>query len=336
MFLSVKAIPHLGVDDFPKWSHRLAQPYHAQYLAMYSSVFGGIVTDARLMMVPADDHLVHRGDGVFETFKCVNGGLYNMTAHLDRLCHSARGLSLALPCPERDLADIVVETVRAGGRRDALVRVLLGRGPGSLGVNPYDPPRPSLYVIVSAYRQPFMELHPGGARAKTSALPVKPSPFANIKSVNYLYNVLMKKEAVDSGVDFVVAFDEEGHLAEGPTENAGIVTRDGVLRVPRPARILAGTTMLRVMELARALPAGSAVVRTENADLAKADVARAAEMLIFGTTPDVTAVVEFDGRPVGDGRPGPAFQVLGRLLADDIRGNASLRTPVFEDARPAE
>ncbi len=324
-------IPHLDPDDFPRWSRNLSQPYHAQYLAMYSSVFGGIVTDPRLMLVPADDHLVHRGDGVFETFKCVDGGLYNMTAHLDRLCHSARGLSLALPCAEEELGEIVVQTVRAGGRRDALVRVLLGRGPGSLGVSPYDCPRPSLYVIVSGYRKPFMELHPDGARAKTSSLPVKPPPFSNIKSVNYLYNVLMKKEAVDAGVDFVVSFDEQGHLAEGPTENAGLVTREGVLRVPRPGRILAGTTMLRVMELAREQPPGGPVIRAEAADIGRGDIEAAAELLVFGTTPDVTAVVEFDGRPVGGGRPGPAFRALSRLLAEDIRGNASLRTPVFGD-----
>jgi branched-chain amino acid aminotransferase len=219
--------------------------------------------------------------------------------------------------------------VFTGGRPDCLVRLLLSRGPGSLGVSPYDCPEPALYVVVSEYRKPFMDVHPEGAKAKASALPVKAAPFANLKSVNYLTNVLMKKEAVDAGVDFVVSFDENGHLAEGPTENAGIVTRDGRLRVPKPERILAGTTMLRVVELARALPGTQQLAGVETADITRTDVAGAPEILIFGTTPDVTAVVEFDGKPVGGGKPGPIFKVLSRLLADDIHKNASMQTRVF-------
>ena len=54
----------------------------------------------------------------------------------------------------------------------------------------------------------------------------------------------------------------------------------------------------------------------------------AAEVLIFGTTPDVTAVIEFDGRSVGSGKPGPAFRELSRLLREDILGNRSLHTPM--------
>ena len=307
----------------------MRRPSHAQYYAMYSSLYEGVVTDPLLMMVPVDDHMVHRGDAVFETLKCVHGNLYNLPAHLARLAASARGLSLQLPCTEKELTEILVQTVFVGGHPDCLVRLLLSRGPGSLGVSPYDCPTPALYVVVSEYKKPFMEVHPEGAKVKTSAIPVKTAPFANFKSVNYLTNVLMKKEAVDAGVDFVVSFDEHGHLAEGPTENAGIVTRDGRLRVPKPERILAGTTMLRVMDLAGTLPSSRQLTGVETADITRADISGASEILIFGTTPDVTAVIEFDGNPVSGGTPGPIFKKLGRLLDDDIHLNASRQTRVF-------
>ncbi|MFH0953858.1 MAG: aminotransferase class IV [Verrucomicrobiota bacterium] len=322
-------LPHLNLESFPEWSKKLRRPFHDQYYAMYSSVFGGVVADPRLMLVPVDDHMVHRGDGVFETLKFVNGGIYNLKAHLDRLCSSARGLALALPCGPEDMADIIVQTARVAGKREGLIRVLLSRGPGSLGVNPYDCPAPALYVVVSEFKKPFMELRPEGARVRTSSMPVKPSPFSSIKSVNYLFNALMKKEAVDAGVDFVVSFDEKGFLAEAPTENAGIVTSAGVLQVPRPERILAGTTMNRVLELARQLVEIGQLARTESAGITKDRVVEASEMLIFGTTPDVTAVVEFDGKPVGSGQPGPAFRALSRLLLDDLYHNRSLQTPIF-------
>jgi branched-subunit amino acid aminotransferase/4-amino-4-deoxychorismate lyase len=322
-------IRNLDSSDFSSWMLKLRRPFHAQYYAMYSSVYDGIVTDPLLMMVPVDDHMVHRGDAVFETLKCVGGNIYNMHAHVGRLASSARGLSLNLPWNEKELAEIVVQTVFTGGRPDCLVRLLLSRGPGSLGVSPYDCPAPALYVVVSEYKKPFMDLHPEGAKAKTSALPVKTAPFANLKSVNYLTNVLMKKESVDAGVDFVVSFDENGHLAEGPTENAGIVARDGRLCVPKPERILAGTTMRRVMELAKSLPGTQQLAGMEESDITRADVAGAPEILIFGTTPDVTAVIEFDGKPVGGGKPGPVFKMLSRLLSDDIHQNASMQTRVF-------
>jgi len=138
----------------------MRRDFHANYYAMYSSVYGGIVTDPALMMVPVDDHMVHRGDGVFETFKCVNGSVYNMKAHLERLQHSASGLYFRLPWSLDEIGSIVVETVKAGARKDCLVRLFVSRGPGSFDVNPKDCPSPQLYVAVTSLKKPFMELHP--------------------------------------------------------------------------------------------------------------------------------------------------------------------------------
>lgn len=288
------------------------------YYAMYSSAWDGILTEPRLMMVPVDDHLVHRGDGVFETLKCVNGRIYLAAEHVARLFRSAEAIGLQPPWTPDDLIQLMVHTVRAGRQRDCLIRILLSRGPGSFGVNPYDCPRPGLYLIAHALTPPFMTAHPAGARVKTSALPVKAGWFATAKTCNYLPNALMKKEAVDAGVDFTVNLDERGFLGEGATENIGLLTRDGVLRVPPSGRILPGTTMLRTLELARQHLLGTTLRAVETADLRPADLAAAGEAFIFGTTPDVTALVEFDGQPVGEGRPGPVWRQLSDLLTREI------------------
>ena len=288
------------------------------YYAMYSTAWNGILTEPRLMMVPVDDHLVHRGDGVFETLKCVNGRIYLAADHVARLFRSATAIGLNMPCSAADLTDLMVQTVRAGRQRDCLVRLLLSRGPGSFGVNPYDCPHPGLYIIAHALTPPFMTAHPAGARVKTSAIPVKAGWFATAKTCNYLPNALMKKEAVDAGVDFTVNVDERGFLGEGATENISLLTRDGARPVPRHDRILPGTTMLRALDLARQHLLGSALRQIENADLTAADLTGAAEAFIFGTTPDVTALVEFDGRAIGDGKPGPVWKQLSDLLTRDI------------------
>jgi branched-chain amino acid aminotransferase len=300
-----------------------AAPY-----AMYSSVAGGITTDPALMSVPVDDHLVHRGDGVFETIKCVDGAFYGLDRHLDRLQRSAAGIGLAVPCGRDALHQAVVATVLAGGRRDALVRVLFARGPGGMGVNPYETGGPQLYIVAYRLPPPFMASHPGGARAAATAIPVKAGLLATIKTCNYLPNVLMKKEAVDRGVDFVLAFDEEGCLAESATENAGIVTGAGDLVVPEEGRILPGVTMGRVLQLAVPLAGRSPLGAVRRARIPRQELAAAAEILIFGTTPDVTSVVEWEGRPVGDGRPGPVGGLLAGLLHGDIAECAAMRTPL--------
>lgn len=296
---------------------------------MYSSPLGGIVTDPRLMLVPADDHLVHRGDGVFDTAKCVAGNLYNLAAHLDRLEQSGARIKLTSPLDRATLHEAVVMTVRAGGHRDCLVRILLGRGPGSLGINPRDCPRASLYILAYAGHPAFMVAHPAGARIITSRVPLKPGLFATIKTVNYLPNALMKLEAAEAGVDFSVAFDEAGHMAEGATENFGIITSDGRLLLPKPERILAGTTMNRVLELAADLTKEGMLQKIVRADITRAEALAAAEVLIFGTTPDVTSVVEWDGECIGNGRPGPIGTELNARIQRDERENTALLSPVW-------
>jgi branched-chain amino acid aminotransferase len=149
---------------------------------------------------------------------------------------------------------------------------------------------------------------------------------AEIKNCNYLPNVLMKRESIDWGVDFVVGYDAQGHLTEGPTENAGIVTRHGELAFPRLENILAGTTMLRLVDLAKAFPDSGELRAIRFRDISEDEVRAAAEVLVVGTTINVVAVRAYEGQPVGDGRPGPVWRRLQTLLEEDILQNSAMRT----------
>jgi branched-chain amino acid aminotransferase len=302
------------------------QPFQRHYLAMYSSLAGGIVTDPLLMSIPLDDHLVHRGDGVFEMFKCLDGGIYNLKAHLERLQASSGTIGLALPQSPAQMQQTVIETIRAACVRDCAVRVFVSRGPGSFGVNPYDCPASQLYVIVSVLPPAFMTAHPQGATVITSAIPIKHPFFATMKNCNYLPNVLMKKEAIDAGADFSVAFDASGHLAEGATENVGIVSEAGALVCPRLGNVLCGTTMSRALELAKTLVAEGVLQKAGYDDITRDEIRLAREMLIFGTTTDVTFVRRFDARDMPGHRP--VFEALSRLLLDDIHNSTAHRTPI--------
>jgi len=316
-----------GFEEWARAAEAARKPWQKNHIAMYTSEFDAIVLDPQLWRIPLDDHLVHRGDGVFEMFKCENRAAYNMEAHLARLVHSAR--SIGLEWKKGGIDDIREKTIaamKAAGRDRQYVRVMLSRGPGSFAVNPYDCPEPSLYVMVYAWHEPFMTLHPEGAKTCRSDVRVKEPRYATRKSGNYLPNVMMKKEAVERGCDFAVAFDDAGHMAEGATENFGIVSAAGELLFPDLSGILSGTTMLRTMELAEKLVADGTLAAVRHADITEADVEAAREITVVGSTLDVAAGVTWNGRPVGDGKPGPVALALNALLHEDIQSNAALRT----------
>src|SRR5210317_266833 len=140
-------LPHLGLEDCQRLAEDWVKPYHQNYLAMYSSVLGGVVTDPFLMTIPVDDHMVHRGDGIFEAFKCVNGNIYNLTAHLERLERSARAVYLTLPASLEHITDLVIGTIRIAGARDCLIRLFVSRGPGGFTTNPYECPSSQIYIV---------------------------------------------------------------------------------------------------------------------------------------------------------------------------------------------
>lgn len=303
----------------------------SDYYAMYSSVLDGITCNPSLMMIPVDDHVVHRGDGVFESIKCVNGAVFNLGAHLDRLMASASKLRLVVPVTMARLQELIIDAIRAGGHRQCSIRVLLTRGTGNMGINPYDCKQVQLYIIIYKLSLPTMDCHPGGVRLVRSHIPAKASFFAQIKSCNYLPNVLMSMETVDAGADFAAGFTDDGFLTEGATENIVVVRADGVLAAPRLETILAGTTMQLVMRLAGGLVERGVLSDVMYTDISEQDMIDAREILVVGTTRDVTSVVYYEHHRIGDGSLGPIYHALSTLLKAEIQNNQHLLVNVFDE-----
>jgi len=298
--------------------------------AMFSSIVDAITTDPAAMVVPVDDHLVHRGDGVFESMKCMDGAIYNIDAHLDRLDRARKAVELEFPYTREDLLEIISQTIHAGGRRDCLIRILVSRGTGTMSVDPNKCKRPELYVAVYKLPEKWLKKERYPAHVAISKVPIKPPFFATIKSCNYLPNVLMKKEAEDREVDFVIALSEKGDLGEGATENFAIVTADRQLLAPPTDRVLMGTTLQRVIELAQDLVESGDLKRAGYAPITPMDAAGSDEMLVIGTTRDILPVSVFEGKKVGKGQPGPIYKKLLKLLRDDMRTNEGRRFMVYK------
>ncbi|MDR0621914.1 MAG: aminotransferase class IV [Deltaproteobacteria bacterium] len=300
------------------------QPWHENYYVMFSTAWGGFSTNPSVWGVPPDDHMTHRGDAIFESFKCVGGRAYCFKEHLERLANSAAALGLEIPLPPDEILDILKQAYRLGGHEDFVVRLTVSRGPGSFSINPYDSVGGSqLYLVTLKLKQPSPETYESGVKLGTAPFPAK-TEYSSIKSCDYLHNVLAKKAALDAGANYVVSFDEEGYMTEGATESVGLITKSGDLCVPSFSRILKGVTLARVLELAQKLVSLGKLNKVENRDFTESEAkSQAAEVFLATTSFDVLGVSHWDGQPVGPGRAGPITKELRALIDSDIRDHAS-------------
>lgn len=331
-----------------KVSERLQKLHHdntENYKAFYSSVVGGITTDPAAMVVPIDDHMVHRGHAVFDTALLCNGHLYELEPHMDRFERSATKARLRAPYSREELRRIIIATAAESGVRDGHVRYWMSAGIGGFTLSMSECPQSSFYAIALA--------HPSGPPAPvegikviTSSVPIKPREFATTKSVNYLPNAMVVAEAEENGASTGIWLDQEGYVGEGPSMNVAFVTADGYLLVPDFERILAGCTMKKVMVLAEKLMKGGSsekLLASSNGGTASAEPLlkgvryrkvtveegrSAAEMMLCGSGVKVKPVVQWDDSVIGSGKPGPVTLALKKLLAEEMESSAESRIPV--------
>jgi len=314
---------------------RLQDAVHAKasnFYAMYSSALGGIVTDPALMVLPLDDHMVHRGHSVFDTATLTGGMLYQLDPHLDRLLRSAELARVPLPFPREELRQIILDTAAASRQREGSVRYWLSAGPGGFGLGPAECVGSSFYVIVFNQELYPASYYTDGMKVITSNIPIKPPLFARIKSTNYLPNVLVVLEAKDRSADNGIFIDQRGMVAESSNMNVAFVTKDRVFRHPVFDAILSGITIQRVLQFAQRLVQQGDLKEIRLADVSVSEGREAAEMMLIGSSIKIAPVVEWDGRPIGDGKPGPIAKMLLQLWEEDVRSAADqlVRVPYPE------
>jgi 4-amino-4-deoxychorismate lyase len=295
---------------------RTRQP--VKYWAFYSSQLGGIVTDPALMVVPFDDHMVHRGHGIFDTAAIEAGKIYDLAAHLDRFVRSARNSKLRIPAQE-EMRDLIVRTTAASGQRNGSIRYWASAGPGSLGLTPAAGAEPGFFVMIFAGLAYPDSWYTQGLRVMTTTYPIKPPLYAVTKSTNYLPNTLMQMEAQERGLDNGVFVDEAGNVGESSNMNVAFIAADGTLKHPKFDHILSGCTSLRLLELATALETRKVIRGIQVCDIPVAEARASREMLLIGSSIKVAPIVEWDGKPIGDGKPGPVARALRELLDEDMR-----------------
>ncbi len=317
-------IPLLSSKEAMKQLRRSIHPNATNFFAMYSSLLEGIVTDPALMVLPLDDHMVHRGHGVFDTATLIHGKLYQLDEHIERFLRSAKMARIPLPFTPDQLRQIILHTAAASGQRDASVRYWLSAGPGGFSLDSSECVGSSFYVMIfrqEGYPEAFYK---GGIKVVTSTVPIKPPLFARVKSTNYLPNVLVVLEAKERGAQNGIFMDHRGMVGEGSNMNVAFVSRDRIFRHPPFDSILPGITIQRITQLARRLVEQGDLRDIVFSDIPVEEGRSAAEMLLIGSTIKVMPVIEWDDRLIGDGRPGPIAKKLLDLWHKDARTPSQL------------
>ena len=274
------------------------------------------LVDESQATVSVFDHGLLYGDGVFEGIRVYGGKVFELDAHIKRLYASANAIRLNMPVDPDTMTDRTRQTVDANDIKDGYIRLIVTRGVGTLGLNPLVCKKGQVIIIAATIQLYPEELYRSGLKV-ISASTVRNHPLTvspQIKSLNYLNNILAKIEALDRDMLEAIMYNHEGYVAEATGDNVFIVKDGGLASPPISAGSLPGITRGVVMRLAR----DSGYEVTEQ-NLTRYDLYAADEIFLTGTAAEVIGIVEIDGRTIGSGRPGPVTQELLKRFAQYTR-----------------
>lgn len=255
------------------------------------------------------DHGFLYGDGVFEGIRAYNGKVFKLDEHIDRLYNSASAICLKIPLSKEEMKATILECLRKNDLKDAYIRPIVSRGIGDLGLDPRKCPKPNIIIITQEWGALYGDLYEKGLAAVTVGVRRNPPEALppNIKSLNYLNNILAKLEANEKGGDEAIMFDVHGNLSEGTGDNIFLVNNEHIV-TPPTINNLEGITRATVIDIAKKL---GYVVEEKNCGLY--DLYTADEVFVTGTAAEVAPMTKIDGRVIGDGKPG---KITKQLMAE--------------------
>jgi branched-chain amino acid aminotransferase len=285
-------------------------------MGMFASVNGEVVPveEARVSVL---DNGFTFGDSAYETIRTYRGRPFEWGRHVRRLRASAGRLGFEIPLTDGQLLERLDAVLRRAANPESYIRLIVSRGVGDISYHFERVKGPTVVMVVKPHVEfPAAHYAEGVDVALVDVRRNHPRALdPAIKSSNLLNNVLAVREAQSRGAEEAVLLNQEGRLAEGASTNVFVV-RGGRLRTPPlDTGILAGITREVVLELAASLSIDAGEESLGAEDLRAAD-----EAFLTSSTREIVPIRRVDGRPVGEGGPGP----VTRRLLDAFRAYAPL------------
>jgi branched-chain amino acid aminotransferase len=261
----------------------------------------GSIVDESEAKISVFDHGILYGDGIFEGIRFYEGRVFRLTEHIERLFLSAKAILLKLPWTVEEVCEYTLDTIRANGLKDGYIRLVITRGVGDLGLNPYLCEVPSMFIIASGITLYPDELYENGLEVVTCSTrrPTPASLSPQVKSLNYLNNVMAKVEALKAGAKEGLMLNEQGYVAECTGDKVFIVKKGEVITPPVSDGSLDGITRQVIFDLC-----GELGISIREASLTRYDIYTADESFLTGTAAETIPMVILDEREIGNGRPG--------------------------------
>ncbi|MEZ5300095.1 MAG: branched-chain-amino-acid transaminase [Verrucomicrobiales bacterium] len=267
----------------------------------------GELLDKENAKISVFDHGLLYGDGVFEGIRFYNGRVFRLDEHIDRLYDSAKSIILDIPMAKAEMIEATLETIRANDLRDGYIRLVVTRGTGELGLSPYKCPKPSVIIIAASIKLYSDEAYANGLTLVTCSTrrPTHGALSPQVKSLNYLNNVMAKVEALYAKADEGLILNETGLVAECTGDNIFVIKNGEITTPPISAGALRGITRDVAFQIA-----GELGIPIREAEMTRYDIYTADECFLTGTAAEAIPAVKLDARNIGDGTPGPITQKI--------------------------
>ncbi len=260
----------------------------------------GVLTDAAAARIDPTDRGFTLGDGLFETIVVRKGAARHLKAHMARLRSGAELLGIPLRSDDRHMAGLIEAVVTANALTEAVVRLTFTRGPGARGLA--SPVRPTPTLVITAGPMP-PPADPAKVIIAKSTRRNEHSPLSRIKHLNYLDNIIARREAEAAKADDAILLNTVGRIAESAVANIFVLVDNFMLTPPIDDGALPGIMRQEAIKLSHA----------EEKSISLEMLLRASEVFLTNAL-GVRPVIHIDGQPVGDGEPGLITQLLATRL----------------------
>jgi branched-chain amino acid aminotransferase len=266
----------------------------------------GKLVDRDQAKVSVFDHGFLYGDGAFEGIRTYGSRVFRLKEHIKRLYETMHTMMIDPRMTQDEMIKALIATLKANKIKDGYIRLIVSRGDGDLGLDPkkcYG--RPNVIIIADKITLYPGELYQKGMEIITVATS-KNHPNAlnpQLKSLNYLNNILAKIEASLSGYNEAIMLEPNGYVGECTGDNV-FIYKDGVLSTPHLGR-LKGITADAILELAQKMK-----IKVFEGYITRHEVYNAEECFLTGTAAELIPIVKVDGRAIGTGKPGPVTKKL--------------------------
>ncbi len=252
------------------------------------------------------------GDGLFETMRAYCAEVFRLEDHLDRLFRSAKEIELSFSYTREKLKNIVKRIIRINNLSEAYVRITISRGVSQPGLISKSESSATLVIVARKFKPLSAAEYGKGWRATiVKTRQNQASPVSRLKSLNFLNNILARKEAKAKRFDEGILLNTLGEVTEASTSNIFLVKKRDVITPPEESGLLPGITRGAVLELATSLG-----LKAHKRRISLEELMAAEEVFLTNSLIEIMPLVEIDGHRIGKGKPGPATRRIHKAYKD--------------------